>query len=144
MENDVLINLILQAIVCWFFYKLGQASIIKAISKDLLESLKAKGISVGRNADGNIEFTQHIEEVILEIERVGSQYFAYNDEGKFLGQGLDFKELFQTLKSRYPGQNFRIQKDQKTLSEEEVGQMVKVIFEVFGDKVQENANNQSR
>jgi hypothetical protein len=141
MENIDLVGLILQVVAYWFFYKLGQASIIKAISKDLLESLKAKGIDVGRDAEGNIEFKQNLEQTVIEIERVESQYFAYSDQGEFMGQGGDFKILFESLKKRFPDRNFRIDKDQKNLTEQEVGEMIRTIFEVFGERAQKNAGS---
>jgi hypothetical protein len=141
MENIDLVGLILQVVAYWFFYKLGQASIIKAISKDLLESLKAKGIDVGRDAEGNIEFKQNLEQTVIEIERVESQYFAYSDQGEFMGQGGDFKILFEGLKKRFPDKNFRIDKDQKNLTEQEVGEMIRTIFEVFGERAQKNAGS---
>lgn len=144
MENFDWGSFILQGVVCWFFYKLGQASIIRAISKDLLKSLEEKGIAVSRNADGNIEFNKNTVETVLEIERVGTQYLAYSDQGKFIGQGPGFRELFESLKSRYPDENFRINKQQKNLTDTEVGEMVGVIFEVFGDKAEKHARSENR
>lgn len=141
MENIDWGAFILQGVVCWFFFKLGQASIIRAISKDLLESLKQKGIEVSRDENGDIAFTKNTEETVIEIEKVGAQYFAYSTEGQFMGQGTDFKVLFQGLKSRFPGQNFRIEKQQKNLTDQEVGEMVHTIFEVFGEKAKENARS---
>ena len=141
MENVDWFSLILQGVIYWFFFKLGQASIIHAISKDLLQSLKEKGIEVSRDEDGEISFTKNAGETVLEIERVESQYFAYSTEGQFMGQGNDFKGLFQTLKSRYPDQNFRIDKDQKNLTEQEVGEMIRTIFEVFGERAKKNAGS---
>lgn len=145
MENIDWGSIILQVAVCWFFYKLGQASIIRAITKDLLNSLKDKGIEVGRDEDGKLTFKQEgASETVIEIEKVGAQYFAYSTEGQFMGQGTDFKVLFQGLKSRFPEQNFRIDKQQKNLTDQEVGEMVHSIFEVFGERAQKNAGSQSR
>lgn len=144
MENVDWVSFILQGVVCWFFYKLGQASIIRAISKDLLKSLSEKGIEVSRDENGDIAFTKTAEETVIEIEKVGAQYLAYSTEGQFMGQGTDFKVLFQGLKSRFPEQNFRIDKQQKNLTDQEVGEMVHSIFEVFGERAQKNAGSQNR
>ena len=144
MENIDWGAFILQGIVCWFFFKLGQASIIRAISKDLLDSLKEKGIEVSRDENGDIAFSKNVKETVLEIERVESQYLAYSTEGQFMGQGTDFKGLFQELKRRFPDQSFRIEKEQKNLTDKEVGEMVNTIFEVFGERAQKNARSDTR
>lgn len=134
MENIDWGAILIQAVTCWFFFKLGQASIIRAITKDLLKALEDKGIDIERNEDGSLQVKQH--ETVIDIQRVDSQYFAYSTEGEFVAQGSDFKKLFETMKSRFPNRGFRINKNQETLTEEEVSVMVKTIFEVFGDKEQ--------
>jgi len=105
-------NILFQAVIYWLFFKLGQASIIG------------------------------VDEMILDIERVENQYFAYSGEGQFLGQGADFTGLFESLKKQYPDQNFRINAVESNFSEDEIKQMVKDAIEVFGDK--KHADNQTR
>jgi len=145
LENFDWGSLIIQIVVCWFWYKMGQASIIRAITKDLLDTLKDRGIEVARDEEGKLTFKQEgAGETVIEIEKVGAQYFAYSTEGQFMGQGEDFKALFLGLKSRFPDQNFRIDKQQKHLTDKEVGDMVNSIFEVFGERAQKNAGSQSR
>lgn len=138
MENIDWGAVLIQTCVCWFFYKLGQASIIRAITRDLVNLLAEKGIELERNDDGTLNVKKQESETEIDIERVDSQYFAYSTEGEFVAQGNDFKGLFETMKARFPGRGFRINKNQNNLSEEELGQMIKSIFEVFGDKEQSN------
>lgn len=136
MEEINWASIIVQVLCLWFMYKLGQASIIHRIGKDLEEEMKKKGLAVDRDEDGKIFIKK--EETSLKIERVDSQYFAYASDGQFLAQGTDFRGLFESLKQRYPGKNFRLENYQAQFTEEEAGRMVKSIFEVFGDGEKKN------
>lgn len=134
MENIDWTSILIQVGLCWFCYRLGQAAVIRAITRDLLEALSKKGLSVGQDENGAVHIQK--DEIVLDVERVESQYFAYKDNGEFVAQGADFKSLFATIQHRFPNQDFRINKNPDKLSEEEIGQMIKTIFEVYGDKEQ--------
>jgi len=140
MEDFDWANILFQAVIYWLFFKLGQASIIHKVSKAVIATLEKKGIDVKVGRDGELVF--EVDEMILDIERVENQYFAYSGEGQFLGQGADFTGLFESLKKQYPDQNFRINAVESNFSEDEIKQMVKDAIEVFGDK--EHADSQTR
>lgn len=123
--------IIVQALIFWLVYKLGQISIIHKIGKDLSEAIKERGLKLERDDEGNISISK--EPTPLKIERVDSQYFAYTTAGEFLAQGSDFRGLFENIKNRYPNKSFRLDKYQAELTEEETGKLVKSIFDVFGD-----------
>lgn len=131
MEEINWSGIIVQALMFWAVYKLGQISIIHKIGKDLAEAIEKRGLKIERDDDGNISISK--EPTPLKIERVESQYFAYTMSGEFLAQGSDFRGLFENIKNRYPNQNFRLDKYQADLTEEETGKLVKSIFDVFGD-----------
>lgn len=127
---------LVQALAFWVVYKLGQISMMTKIGKDIMKEMEKKGLSFERDEEGNLSIRK--ETTPLKIERVDSQYFAYTTAGQFMAQGTDFRGLFESIKSRYPNQNFKIEKYQSDLSEEEAGRMIKSIFEVFGDKEQKD------
>lgn len=135
MEDSNLGGFIFWAIMLFGAFKLGEALAMYRIGKSLLDGLAEHGVQIKRNPDGTIEFDmEDTEDTYLVVERVGSQYFAYTDEGEFMGQGVDFKSLFVALKQRHPNTDFRVSKEQKSLSTEEVDEMIKCIFEVYNDK----------
>lgn len=139
MENIDWVTVVLQIVICWFWYKIGQASIIRAMAR----AMKENGTEVQLTADGQFELKLNTtDQTLLTIEREGNQYFAYSDQGQFLSQGVNFYLLFDSLKQQYPNSSFKVSREQSNLSSEEVEQMVKTIFEVFGDKVESNANSQ--
>lgn len=118
MNWDILINFLLSFFIFWIGFKLGKMYAIIKIAKEV-----AAQITAGNGSEDQ-----------LTIEKHNQTYFAYNQEHKFLAQGTTFIELMSNLKARFPGKDFKIQQDQKCLSDEESGQMVKAIFEVFGDR----------
>lgn len=124
--------IITQALLFWLAYKIGQISIIHRIGKDLAEELDKKGLLVEKDGLGNISITK--EECLLEIERVQSWYYAYSKQGEFLGQAQDFRDLMEIIKKNHPGRNFKVEKYQPNLTEEETGRLIKSIFDVFGNK----------
>lgn len=134
-------SFLFQCLMFWLFYKIGQASVIHKVSKAVIESLERKGIDVQVGRNGELVIGNPME-MVLDIERVEDQYFAYSDEGQFLGQGVDFTKLFESLKKQYPDQHFRINAVESTFSEEEIKQMVINAVEVFGDK--QNADSQPK
>jgi hypothetical protein len=71
------------------------------------------------------------DEILLDIQREQGNYYAYSSQGQFLAQGADFRSMFQSIKDRYPNKQFRIDKYQPNLTEEETGRLVKSVFEVF-------------
>jgi hypothetical protein len=71
------------------------------------------------------------DQILLNIERVSGVYYAYGTNGEFLAQGPDFRTMFQTIKDRFPNKDFRIDKYQPNLTEDETVKLVKSVFEVF-------------
>jgi hypothetical protein len=71
------------------------------------------------------------DQILLNIERVSGVYYAYGTNGEFLAQGPDFRTMFQTIKDRFPNRDFRIDKYQPNLTEDETVKLVKSVFEVF-------------
>ena len=140
MENIDWTSVLIQVGLCWFCYRLGQASVIRVLTKELLETLHKQGLSIDQDDNGLVHIQKN--EIVIDIERVESQYFVYKDTGEFVAQGPDFKSLFDTIKSRFPDQDFRINKNTRNLSEEENAQLMKTIFEVYGNK--ENTDGQRR
>jgi len=140
LENIDWTSVLIQVGLCWFCYRLGQASVIRVLTKELLETLHKQGLSIDQDDNGVVHIQKN--EIVIDIERVESQYFVYKDTGEFVAQGPDFKSLFDTIKSRFPDQDFRINKNTRNLSEEENAQLMKTIFEVYGNK--ENTDGQRR
>jgi len=129
-------SLLFWMFMLWAAFKLGEITAVSRLGRALLDGLEENGVKVTRNDDGSLEF--NMEETYIEIERVDTQYFAYTEAGEFLGQGTDFKGLFEILKVRHPNKSFRLNKDQKSLTAVEVDEMVKCIFEVYNDKELKN------
>jgi hypothetical protein len=123
----------------WAAFKLGEITAVSRLGRALLNGLEENGVKITRNQDGALEF--NMEETYIEIEKVDTQYFAYTEAGEFLGQGADFKGLFEILKVLHPDKNFRLNKDQKSLTAVEVDEMVRCIFEVYNDKELKNGEN---
>ena len=140
MENIDWTSVLIQVGLCWFCYRLGQASVIRTLTKELMETLHKQGLSIDQDDNGLVHIQKN--EIVIDIERVESQYFVYKDTGEFVAQGPDFKSLFDTIKSRFPDQDFRINKNTQNLSEEELAQLMKTLFEVYGNK--ENTDGQRR
>ena len=116
--SDLIWNFIICFAIFFVGFKAGKIYAILKIAKEVAEQI-------------NDAITQPAQ--MLTIEKHEQVYFAYNDEHKFLAQGSDFVELLTNLKSRFPGQDFKIVKDQQGLTEEESGRMIKAVFEVFGN-----------
>ena len=132
-------DIILAVAALWAAYKAGQLSIILPVARMVRKEIEDGTLDPSFLED-NVEPAQ--TEELLRFERVSGCYYAYAESsGQFLAQGRDFPSLFETIKDRFPGQNFRVNKLQTNLSDEEVGTMVQSIFKVFGDK---NADNKSR
>lgn len=116
---DYIWNSIICFAIFWVGFKAGKMYAIVKIAKEVADQINSI----------NSDSVQ-----LLTIEKHEQLYFAYNEEHKFLAQGSNFVELLTNLKSRFPGQDFKIVKEQEGLTEEESGRMVKAIFEVFGER----------
>ena len=130
-------DVILAVAALWGAYRVGQLSIVLPMSR-----LVKEAIEDGRLDPKILEDDEQDAELdeVLRFERVGQQYFAYAvSTGHFLAQGPDFLSLFQTIKDRFPGKSFRVNKKQEDFTEEEVGSMIQGIFQVFGDKDDNNS-----
>jgi len=132
--------IIVQTLCFWIMFKLGQASIIHRLGKDLEKLMEDRGIELEKDEDGVLSIKK--KETLLKIERVDSQYFAYTTAGQFLAQGTDFRGLFESIKERYPDQNFKLEDYRAQFTEEESTKLVSSIFEVFGNK--EHKDGESR
>ena len=134
-------DIILAVAALWAAYKAGQLSIILPVTRMIKKDIEDGKLDPSFLEDDREEQAQ--AEELLRFERVSGSYFAYAESsGQFLAQGPDFLTVFETIKARFPGQNFRVNKLQTDLSEEEVGCMVQSIFKVFGDK--NDNNNKAR
>jgi hypothetical protein len=133
-------DIILAVAALWLAYKAGQLSIILPVTRLIKKEIDNGTLDADFLDDDADDIT--VNEELLRFERVSGCYYAYAESsGQFLAQGQDFLSLFESIKDRFPGQNFRVNKQQTELSDEEVGSMVQSIFTVFGDK---NADNKSR
>jgi hypothetical protein len=131
-------DIILAVAALWAAYRAGQLSVILPLARIVKEEIEDGTLPANFLDD----LSEETSEEVLRLERVDAQYFAYADSsGKFLAQGQDFLSVFQSIKDRFPGQRFRVNRTQTGFSEEEVGSMVQSIFKVFGDK---DADNKSR
>lgn len=90
-----------------------------------------------------IDDMENDRETVIDVEREQGQYYAYATSGEFLAQGPDFKAMFDSIKRRFPGRSFRINKYNPKLTEEETGRLIKAVFETFGDKAEDQSNQKS-
>lgn len=135
MENIDWLTVLMLLGVCWFFYRLGQAAAIKSIADDLVENLRNKGMELELDENGDVvSVKSQGNETILVIEPVGAKYYAYTDAGEFIAQGEDFTTMFTDIKSRFPNQSFKIAKEQRMLTDEEMTELTKSVFQIFGEK----------
>lgn len=82
-------------------------------------------------------------ETVIDIDREHNQYYAYSQKGEFLAQGQDFRSLLETIKGRFPGRSFRINKYNPKLTEEETQRLISSLFETFGDKAEAQSSQKS-
>lgn len=135
-----ILTIILQAVLFYCVYKLGQWSVLLPMKMALEKLAKSKGIdlqAVLEELKEEVNTEQKPDKEIYEamdVERVNGVYFAYGDQGRFLAQGSDFRSMMETIKQRFPQHSFRINRYNPNLTEEEAGSLVKAIFETFGDK----------
>ena len=77
---------------------------------------------------------------LIDVEREQGQYYAYANTGEFLAQGQNFRDMLDTIKKRFPGRSFRINKYNPKLTDEDTQRLIKSVFEAFDDKVEEQSN----
>lgn len=106
------------AVIFWLGFRFGRAHTIVTMAREIAQEM---------NAAAEQEQTE------FAIEKHQGQYFAYSAEHEFLAQGETLIGLLQSLKERYPGRTFRISREQSEFTVEETHQLIRAIFEVFGD-----------
>lgn len=122
------------AVSVWLAFRLGQASILMLLKEEVRERLR-RGQTVKSAVAETTGWTDRAEdECLFAVERHQGQYYAFAENGEFLAQGPDFRTMFQTIKQRFPGRNFRVNRYNAELTEEETGKMVAAIFETFGER----------
>jgi hypothetical protein len=126
-----IIDFVVIGILLWAAFRLGQASILSILKEEIRNRIINGEISVDAESRAilNVPATN---ECHFDVERHDGHYYAYAQDGEFLAQGSDFRSMFQTIKQRFPGRNFRINKLQTELTEEEQTRMVTAIMETFG------------
>lgn len=139
------LSFLIQVALFYLVFKLGQWSVLLPMRLALEKLAREKGIDLQRvfeelkqdiaKEEDEAETTpvqKHTAEEEMNIERVEGIYYAYGADGRFLAQGTDFRTMFENIKNRFPGQNFRIRDYQAQFTEEEAGRLLKSVFEVFG------------
>jgi hypothetical protein len=123
---------ILIYIVLAFFlgYWISTNLMIRRILKDPDSMIQMLQRYKEAKEDVEIESTS---EISLNIERVGGAYYAYAENNKFLAQGNDFRSLLEQIKKSNPSKILRVNKYQPNLTEDEIGQLIKNVFEDFKD-----------
>jgi hypothetical protein len=119
-------------VAVWLAFKFGQFSILAVLKEDI----RNKILNGERTPKLNevVDLDEDTDETLINVEQHQGQYYAFATTGEFLAQGADFDTMFGVIKQRFPERNFRVEKMQAQLSEEEVGRMVKSIFKTFGDR----------
>jgi hypothetical protein len=125
-----ILDYIVIGVLLWAAFRLGQASILTILKEEIRNRIINGEISVDTESRAILKIPKN--ECHFDVERVNGHYYAYAQDGEFLAQGSDFRSMFQTIKQRFPGRNFRINKLQTELTEEEQTRMVTAIMETFG------------
>lgn len=133
------VEVLIWAAVFYFFYKLGQWSVLWPIK------LAVRHMAERRGMDTEQFLRDELRDMVpetdspeptqrrLNIERHEGHYYAY-ENGQFIAQGTDFRTLFETIKQQFPGKTFTVDQYSAGFTEEEAGRLVRSIFEVYGDK----------
>ena len=116
-------SLVIFTVSLYVAYKVGQWSILGELASKLKEA--------GVDLDPAVEAT---DEQKIKIEKHHETYYAFGSNDQFLAQGSTFNDLFTSIKTRFPGEDFRVDKHPEGLSHEEAGKLVESIFEVFGKR----------
>lgn len=117
-------TIVLVTVLVFVAYKVGQWSMLGEI---LSEVAKHKETSESESGEEKIHIEKHHE-----------TYYAFGENDRFLGQGRTFTVMLESIRDRFPGKDFRIDKNPKNLTSEEVGKLIESIFEVFGKKETKN------
>jgi hypothetical protein len=135
---------LVQAVLFFLVYKLGQWSVLWPIRALFKRMAEERGMEVEDFLQSELKRTGILDEATKEqdtelaaeeqmvIERVDGIYYAYGTDGRFLAQGPDFRAMFENVKQRFPGQDFRIRDYQAQFSDEEAGRLLKAVFDTFG------------
>lgn len=133
-------DIVIQTLLFFAVFKLGQWSIIWPMRSALRKIAAKNGIDLDRllrehveNLDQTPESNTSTERE-MEIERVGSVYYAYASDGEFLAQGADFRTMFDVIKQRFPGENFRISDYRSKFTEAEADRLIASLREAFEDQ----------
>lgn len=59
-----------------------------------------------------LEEEKQSETTILDLEKHDDNLYAYNKDGKFMGQGSSLEDLIKSLSSAHPGQSFAVEKEE--------------------------------
>ncbi len=117
-------NIVLMTVLIFVAYKVGQWSMLGEI---LSEVAKHKETSEDELVEEKIHIEKHHE-----------TYYAFGENDRFLGQGRTFTAMLESIRDRFPGKDFRIDKHPKNLTSDEVTKLFESIFEVFGKKETKN------
>lgn len=82
-------------------------------------------------------------ETEIDVERLEGIYYAYASDGEFLAQGPDFRTMMDTIKRRFPGRSFRINKYNPKLTEEETQRLITAVYESFDKTPPKDINQNS-
>lgn len=123
MEIGVFEGILLFAVLLGA-YHWGRISMLT----EIINELKAKGVLPDKLEEAKSEGSEEI----IKVERHQGAIYAFGANDRFLGQGPTYDELFESIKQRFPGQNFRVHKD--GAEDAEFEKMVTSIFKTFGDK----------
>lgn len=124
-------------VVVYLAFKFGQFSILAVLKEDVRDRLLQ---GQRTNVKDIVDLDEDLDdETMINIEQHQGQYYAFAVSGEFLAQGQDFDTMFGIIKQRFPERNFRVERLQHQLSEEEVNRMVKSIFKTFGDRNEQNS-----
>lgn len=146
MESVNWIEITVHLLALYAVFKLGQLSIIWPLRKMIRRIAEQNGLDLDKMvseimAQTEAEEDSPADEQAVNVERVGQHYYAYSGEGQFLAQGPDFRTMFEVIKQRFPNMNFRVQRMNANLTEEESQRMIGSVLEVFGDKNDNKSNS---
>lgn len=144
---DNVLGILLQIFIVYAAFKLGQWSILLPTKLALDRLARQKGIDITQvleEIEAEYTDTAKSSEELMDVQRVNGVYFAYGDQGRFLAQGPDFRTMFASVKQRFPGQSFKINRYNPDLNDEEMGRLVQAVFETFGNDHDRNKDNKTR
>lgn len=128
MSMELIVDILFLGVFGWSCYNLGKIS----AARDL-----ARMIADGRLKTALEQLTEeqtkpNEEPMNLELHPEG--IFAYGREGRFLAHATEWRSLFEKVKQLHPNSNFRVQLAGLGLDDRERADIIKIIFDVFGDQ----------